>query len=445
MQVVHYFPPDAIAGVERYTQRLAAELVRCGDAVSIVTRRTSSGSRPEMRRERLRDGTPLYRFTGGDSQVRDFLRHHQRLEQLFTAALVEAAPDVVHFNHLSRLSPRFVQIARLYGAAVVVTLHDYFFACPLAHLTKPHGEFCLGPDGGRECARTCFVHEGGKALLRWGVRAAYFRSLLGLAHRLIAPSRYLASFFEKFGTGKALIHVLPNGVPFDSHTGRFAGHAGLVASAPEGHACLRLAFLGMVTPHKGVHVILDALKIAGLERVDLVVFGAVPEWDRNYGRGLRRQAETISGLQFRMYGPYQSQDLDLLLTDVDCLIVPSQLPENFPLVTQEALARGIPIVGSRLGGILEIVREGINGYTFDHSRSEELAAILRRLHEDASLLERLREGARKSMVLTMSRYTELVRDIYAQALQDAHGNQTRRDDHEEVSFLHDALLRLGVG
>jgi glycosyltransferase involved in cell wall biosynthesis len=440
MQVVHFFPPDAVAGVERYTQRLSAELVRSGDTVSIVTRRTSAAPRPEMCRERLADGAVLYRFTGGAADEYFFLRHYDRLEQLFAAALVEAAPEVVHFNHVSRLSPRFVHIARRHGAAVVMTLHDYFFACPLAHLTRPTGEFCQGPDGGRECARTCFAHEGSQGLLRWGFRTAYFRHLLGLAQRLIAPSRYLASFFETFGTGPARIHVLPNAVPVDPDA-----RIQSALRSPETPDGLRLAFLGVVTPHKGVHVLLDALKIAGFEGVELLVLGRVPDYERDYARGLRRKAEGISGLQFRMYGSYRPRELDLLLGDVDCVVVPSQLAENNPLVIQEALARGIPVLASRLGGIPEVVKEGINGYTFEHDRPEKLAALLRRLRTEAALLERLRDGARKSPVLTMSQYAERVRDIYVQALADLKQTEPCPDALEEISFLHDELLQLGVG
>jgi glycosyltransferase involved in cell wall biosynthesis len=440
MQVVHFFPPDAIAGVERYTQRLAAELVRSGDTVSIVTRRDSSTARPERSCERLRDGTAVYRFAGGDADEYFFLRHHEHLEQLFTAALVEVAPDVVHVNHLARLSPRFLQIARRHGAAVVLTLHDYFFACPLAHLLKPSGEFCHGPDGGRECARTCYAHEGETASLRWGFRAAYFRRLLALADRIIAPSRYLASFFENYLPGSGRIDVIPNGVPFDVDA---RPRQRFLPGRPRGQ--LRLAFLGIVTPHKGVHVILDALAVAGLENVDLVAFGRVPSYERAYCREIRQKADAISGLRFRMYGSYQSHELDFLLSDLDCVVVPSQLPENYPLVTQESLARGIPIVASRLGGIPEIVKEGVNGYTFDHRRPDELAAILRRLATEEELLDRLHEGALATPVMTVSTYTQKVRRIYAEAIEAACQRKPNREDTAELSFLHNALLQLQLG
>src|SRR5215216_4609040 len=211
--VSHRFPPDSLGGVERYTQMLATELVQEGDHVSVVTRRFGpTRSVPEMLCEQLADGTMIYRLVGGELHPDRFLVHHERLEQLFLDAIVEVAPDVVHVNHLIGLAPRLVEIAHRQRAAVVLTLHDFYFACPLVHLQKTSGELCRGPDGGRECARTCFAHEGEGATVRWGLRTVYFRRLLAAAERVITPSQYVGSYFRAFGANPSRLRVLPNGI-----------------------------------------------------------------------------------------------------------------------------------------------------------------------------------------------------------------------------------------
>jgi glycosyltransferase involved in cell wall biosynthesis len=439
----HLYPPDGIAGVERITQWLAAQLVRMGDTVSIVTRRDGDApSAPRMVRERQRDGAAVYRFDGGERPMDRFLLHHERLEDLFTTVLLEEVPDVVHLNHLFGLSPRFIEIAHRHRAAVIVTLHDFFFACPLVQLLKqPSGDVCDGPDGGRECARSCFAHQGADANLRWGLRAAYFRRLLGTAERVISPSRYMGSFFERFGVDPGRLHIFPNGIPFDPAEG-----ANPDRPTPVQKGALDLVFFGTVVPHKGPHVILEALRIARLGSVTLTLLGQVPSQHRVYGQDLREQAAHIPGLKFRMYGTYQPHELRCLLQEMDCAIVPSQWPETFGLVTQEALVRGIPLLASRLGGLPEIVAEGENGFTFEYNRPEELAAILRRLAEDDDLVRRLRAGARRSPVLTMAQHTGAVRTVYQSALEDFAGHG-RADEGaaEELAFLHAALLNLGVG
>jgi len=162
--------------------------------------------------EWLPNGATLHRFIGGGLRADYRLVHHQRLEQLFGAVLVESAPDVVHFNHLLDLSPRFIEIARRRGVAVVLTLHDFYFACPRVHLQKPSGELCDGPDGGRECARSCFAGTDTAASLRWGLRCGYFRRLLGGVERIICPSQYVAAYFEAFGAEPDRVRVISNGV-----------------------------------------------------------------------------------------------------------------------------------------------------------------------------------------------------------------------------------------
>src|SRR5262249_23528173 len=150
--------PDDVGGVERYTQALASELAQRGDKVSIVTRKVDPGRRNiELLRERLPDGSVVYRLVGGSVRYDRFLQDYGVLERLFTIALLESEAEVVHVNHLISLSPRSVQIAHRLGIAVVVSLHDFYFACARIHLQKLDGRLCVGPDQGRECARTCFT------------------------------------------------------------------------------------------------------------------------------------------------------------------------------------------------------------------------------------------------------------------------------------------------
>jgi glycosyltransferase involved in cell wall biosynthesis len=439
--VTHAFPPDGIAGVERYTQRLAARLVETGDTVTVVTRREGdSGAQLHTIRERLRDGTRVYRFAGGERPMDRFLAHHQRLEELFERVLIETNPEVVHVNHLFGHSPRFIEIAHKHRAAVVVTLHDYYYACPLIHLRKPSGELCDGPDGGRECARTCFAHQGADSTLRWGFRTVYFRRVLGTADRVITPSRYLSNYFEQFGVEPDCLHLLPHGIPYDQ-----ADRLGDDPPTPRERGCLNLAFFGSVVPHKGIHIIIDALAVAGLKAVTLTLFGPVPSYEHKYVQTLRERAAAISGLRLRIYGAYQQDQLHCLHQDIDCVIVPSQWQEIFGLVVLEAFVAGVPVIASRLGALPELVTEGTNGFTFTHDRPDELAALLQRLVAEEDLLRRLRSGARQTPLRTISQHTADVQAVYRLAVEDfSRRGRPKRAVSEELGFVHASLVNLGT-
>jgi glycosyltransferase involved in cell wall biosynthesis len=444
--VTHRYPPDGLAGVEQYTQALAAELVRAGETVSIVTRRPGPSQELRIVRERLPHDASLYRFSGGKVRLDFPLTHAERLEQFFEAVMAEVDPEVVHFNQLMGLSPRFIEIARRLRVPIVISLHDFYFACPLIHLQKPTGEVCPGPDNGRNCGQTCFAHQRlhttlGNPVLRWGLRTIYCRRLLMMAQRLVAGSEYVAEYFEKFVPGGVRIKVIPNGVRLEGR-GRRPG----ACSTPRERGMLNLAYLGTVAPQKGAHRILEALRVADLGPIQLVILGAIPGPQQEYAQTLREQAATISGLKLCVYGEFQRAELPYLLDDVDCVIVPSLVPEAGPQVPREALAHGLPVIASRLGALPELVAEGKNGFTFDPTRPGELAAILRRLARDESLLSRLRQGVQNTPVVTVSGHAGAVRAVYREAADDLLRQRPACGaDAPETRFLHEALMGLGFG
>jgi glycosyltransferase involved in cell wall biosynthesis len=434
MIAAHHLPPDGSAGVERVAESLGQGLVELGDSVTFVTRRVQEHGEPLRLRERLPNGAGHYRLAGGTRPFEGFLAHHGPLEREFTAALVETDPDVLHVHHLFGLSPRFIEIAQSLSVAVVVSLHDYYFACPLIVLRKRSGEICDGPDGGLECASTCFAGEGEAGVLRWGLRAAYFRSLLQLPSRFIAPSHYIASYFERYGVDGRRMRVVENAVAVPPRP-----RTAEKRPTPSKRGSVNLAYLGTVAEHKGVHVVLEALRLAGLGAATFIVAGDVPE--DGYGRRLEAEAATVPGLALRLHGRYELDELPGLLEEIDCVVIPSQWPETFAIVAREAFVRGVPVVAARIGGLPEAIEEGENGFTFTPDRPEELAQILSAFACDSEMVRRLRAGARRAEVLSATRHAELVRSVYHEAVADWLHGEPRRDGGLE--FLYEASVKAG--
>jgi glycosyltransferase involved in cell wall biosynthesis len=433
--VAHRFSPDGFGGVERYTQALAGELQRRGDQVAVLAgQQATSSALPMLMRERLPEGVPLYRIVGRPESPARFLADNERLLQLFTAVMVEFAPDVVHVNHLWGLAPDLVTTAHRYGTAVVVSLHDFHFLCPLVHLQKRSGEICGGPDGGRECAATCFRSEGAQAPLRWGLRTAYFRRLLGTAHRVIAYSKHVASYFEQHGLAAERVRIIPNGVSF-------AQNQSVAGPDESAGRPMKLAFCGAVVRHKGVHLIIEALDAARVGRAELLVVGATPEG--RYVEEIRAQAATVPGLNVEFHGPYEPREMPELLKDTDYVIVPSLVPEAGPIVPREALALGIPTIVSSAGALPEAIRDGDNGLVFASGRAGVLAGILRRLSRDPSLSRRLRQGARATTSVTLATHAGQVSAVYAEAIGAAESSILSEGDSRELAVLLDSLKGLG--
>lgn len=440
MLVAHRFPPDATGGVERYTEQLAARLAQRGDTVHVLAR--SPGSGPLRREvERLDNGVIVHRLRGGEVRRGRFLADRHAFERLFREALGEADPDLVHFNHVIDLSPSLLMVAEDRGAAIVLTLHDYYFACPRIVLRTPQEGSCAGPQGGWECARTCFSADGPSHVQRWALRTMYFRRLLGLADRIVCPSPHAAEFFADFGADTERLEVVANGVWIDRTDANGDLMAGVSLKQRDGKA-LTLAFMGALLPHKGLKVLLRALEEARLDAVELVSFG--PAGDRDYTREMYAIADRIAGLSFRVYGAYEPEDLPMLLEGVDCVVVPSQWPETFCLVAREALARGIPVVAAQAGALADDVIDGNNGFVFQPERIDQLAAILRRLDGEPGLLARLRSGARATPIFTMEDHVTTLRACYAAALRRAaRAGRAPRQERDDLLALQHMLEGCG--
>lgn len=408
---------------------LADGLVTHGDAVAVVSRRTANEDDLQLVIERPSEDLAVYRLAGGRLSPDRFLAHDERLERLFMLALLEANPDIVHVAHLYGLPPRLVAIAKRLRIPVVTTLLDHYFECPLLHLLKLSGEPCAGPDGGRECAATCFAYE--REPDRWELRYDYFRLLLGLADRVLCPARRVAARFEAFAPDAGPIQVVPLGIPIEAgapNDGR-----------PRTPGPIRLAYMGSVVPHKGVHVVVEAAAAAGIP-VAIDVLGRV--YDSAYGEELTRRADGAPQVQVRLHGRYEDDDVARLLSDVDAVVMPSQVPEVYPLAAYEALAYGVPLLVGTLGGLPEAVDDGTNGFTFDASRPDELAAILRRLHDDRALLARLRAGAASTKTITNEAHVNAMRAVYEEVV---HAGPPDESALAEFEALHGRLQAAGFG
>jgi hypothetical protein len=154
---------------------------------------------------------------------------------------------------------------------------------------------------------------------------------------------------------------------------------------------LRLGFLGSLIPSKAPHVLLEALATLppGSASVDVIGELAAYHGDDSYRKLLSRYLG-LAGV--RWHGHVPQPEVPRLLANLDVLVVPSIWPENSPCVIREAFLAGTPVVASRVGGIPEMVRDGVDGLLVPPGDAGALGAALHRLIEEPALLPRLRRG-----------------------------------------------------
>ncbi len=162
---------------------------------------------------------------------------------------------------------------------------------------------------------------------------------------------------------------------------------------------LRLLFLANVTPLKGLHVVLDALKHLPGDSYTLDVAGSLGV-DHRYAIRMQQEAAGLSA-PVVFHGVLDGPLLAALLSGSDVLVLPS-FYEGFGIAYLEGMAFGLPAIGTTAGAIPDMIDEGVNGYLIAPGDSAGLAAILTQLASDRELLARLSAGALSYFLSSMT-------------------------------------------
>src|SRR5262249_25909229 len=139
---------------------------------------------------------------------------------------------------------------------------------------------------------------------------------------------------------------------------------------------LHVGFLGTLLQHKGAHVVVDAVRSRPELQVELRLHGESFH-ELEYERELRRIAGGDSRIVFA--GAYEHSELHSILGKLDVVVVPSIWHENLPTAALNAIAAGVPLLVSDVGGLLELVEDYDCGYAFRRGDAEDLALLLERL------------------------------------------------------------------
>jgi glycosyltransferase involved in cell wall biosynthesis len=222
------------------------------------------------------------------------------------------------------------------------------------------------------------------------LRHAAFRAMTGEVDQIVALCEWVRQLLLLNGVPPDKITLCRHGLAQETVVQPEAANSGSARrSSPE----LRIAFLGRLDPVKGVHVLVEAFRMVRSTNVRLDIYGiAQGKSGVDYEKRIREQAEGDRRILFHPSVP--SSEVVNILRRRDLLAVPSQWMETGPLVVLEAFAAGIPVIGSNLGGIAEVVKHQVNGLLVDYKSPTEWARTLQRLVDHPELLAHLRSGIR---------------------------------------------------
>lgn len=409
MRVLHVpftFHPDPCGGTEIYVATLCEELKRLG-----VTAMVAAPGESEQHYQS--SGTVVWRFPSGPAQDLGELygEGDAVAAEAFDRILQESAPDIVHFHARTRAASLLcMRKAKQRRMKVVFTYHTPTATCLRGTMMRDGTRPCDGEMSTHRCA-SCQLgarmpavaarllgalpvalgrrisHQGGMwtALRMSSLAQAVhggIRAFLDEADRVVAVCEWVRAV------------VLRNGVPEGKVQLSRQGLTGLPPDRGRERrepGPFRVVFLGRLDPTKGVDVLLRALRLKPDLRLRLDVFGiAQGEAGERYRRELVELAADDARVSFQ--GPVRGDQVVRTIQKYDLLVVPSQGFETGPLVVLEAFAAGVPVIGSGLGGIAELVTDGKDGILVDAADMKQWAEALERVVTDDAWMKHLRAG-----------------------------------------------------
>lgn len=362
------FPPATIGGAEISVSTLAHRLAEMGHEIVVISLTSKFQPMTEMQKSVKVYRIPLANFywpydNQPKSTFRKILWHLRDLSngtmrREVARILRVEKPDWVSLHNIVGFSAELWSLLKEMGFCWSQMLHDYYAICPRSTMF----------DGKRNCEKIC---------LQCRISSSVRKKESNAVSMVIGVSDFLLQRHLNHGYFRhAKTSVIHNSRRLDG--------------APESLVVnrvgpLRLGFIGRIEAPKGIERLLRELAFVKTREWTLNIAGAAP--DPAYLERLKRMypLEEVNYLGFVQSSSFYA--------NIDVLVVPSLWNDPLPGVVFEAYGFGVPVIGSRRGGIPEMIKDGTTGLLFDPDLPGELGKCIQRMLSDDGLYQRLAAGA----------------------------------------------------
>lgn len=397
--VTNIYEPYELGGTEVYVKTLTKALKEKGHDVFVITTCPPQKGFRTVINETI-DEIQVYRFYplnlywGYRAQEKSLLAKSlwHLVEQwnphvYFTVKRIldQELPEVVHINNVGGFSNSIFWACQKSGRKVVYTLHDYISICPKSIKLRSNFEVC------QRNRLPCKIYQ---TMKRWSVSSR--------VDLFICPSFFSAQLHKQDGFPKnGNCSVIPHGIEmsaFDSRVNKDSDGNG------EQDNFVNVLYLGQIVPHKGLSLLAKAFKAVSRNDVRLHIAG-----DGDYIGPLQDELKDVSNVTY--HGHVSGAAKEKLLAGSDVCVLPSICYETAGLVILEAYRYGLPVIGSRIGAIPEMIAENKTGFLFEPGDESGLVSVLQNISK-----KRLRQMAndcrQAAMSYSMENHLDKLFDLY---------------------------------
>jgi len=313
--------------------------------------------------------------------------------------LDKCRPDICHAHNIyHHISPSILGVLHKRKIPTVITLHDLKLACPAYKMLSPSGicELCRGGRQFNVVRNKCIKDStllSGIVYLESKLHSL-LRTYERYVDRFVVPSQFYIDKFVEWGISRERMVYIPNFSEFESSSPKIPGNT--------------ITYFGRLGHEKGIATLIRAAALAG---VSIRIIGAGPDDDsfKTLARELDAQVEFC--------GYLSGQVLQDKLRQSKAVVLPSEWYENAPLSILEAYSLEIPVLGANIGGIPEMIKEGVTGATFVSANVQQLADKLTWMNEMGSDSAHAMGVAGRALVdkeFTSQQYMSRVLKLYAE-------------------------------
>ncbi|MBR0993698.1 glycosyltransferase family 4 protein [Bradyrhizobium japonicum] len=357
--------PKIVGGAEIFARRFAEGLVQRGDEVEVIRAASTPGQAAETC-----DGINVYSapvrnvylpFTEQKNVVLRSIWHAvddwQMQAPLIAERIRAFKPDVLHSNNLSGLTTAIWRVAAQLGVPVLHTLHDYYLTCPR----------CSRFHKGRSCERTC----ASCGILTFHRKRAthWLSAVVGVSERVLSIHTDMGMFSET--PIRTVIRNASTEPPREPYP------------RPICTTEVTFGFIGRLTEEKGIDNLMHALALLPRDRIRMLIAGRVSEEEQ------RRLKTLAPDARIEFMGFVAPDDF---YRQVDVVVAPSIWHDPGPLVVADAKAAGRPLLGTRFGGMPEVIEHGLTGWLTEadpQSLARSMLAIAADPHKIDEISRRL--------------------------------------------------------
>lgn len=350
-------------------------------------------------------------------------------------------PDVVHILTMVGFSSAVIIVAKKYAQKVFYTSTGYELFCSRIELIKTNGNLCNGWASFAKCYNCCrpqnlrsmpfylmtawmsetqlskfkskteqllqrkYPIESLKIASELHARRTWMTYILRFLDHIIAPSNWVKQTLIWNGVEENRISVVQHGVdPL------VIGNGDKTYSNQ-----IRFGYIGRLVKLKGVDLLIQAFLKLSKEtyNASLKIFGPASEDEKNYYNFCQQIGQKDTRITF--HGILSREQMSKIFSEIDVLVVPSGWHEVLGIIVQEGLANLTPVIGSRIGGIQELIHHNINGLLFSVNDKKALLDCLQKCC-DPLFLSQLRLGIKPTP--TVSEEANILLTLYANQGKD---------------------------